>query len=88
MSIEKALKILNEYQSWRLGGIPTFPYQPRDVTVALNRVLGCFIEPTLSDEALEIIEYRKRMNYDQFSMSTFSELASQNSARLRMEKLK
>lgn len=68
MSIDKALKVLKEYQSWRLGNRPTFPYQPREVTVALNRVLGCFQEPELSKKALAIKDYRNRMNYDQVSM--------------------
>ena len=88
MSIEKALKILNEYQSWRLGGIPTFPYQPRDVTIALNRVLGCFQEPTLSNEALEIIDYRKRMSYDQFSMSTILGISQPKLSKIENGKTK
>jgi hypothetical protein len=69
MSIDKAIKILTEYQSWRLGNIEKYPRESKEVTIALDKVLNCFKEPTLCDRAKAIIDYRKRMNYDQFSMS-------------------
>ena len=88
MSIDKALKILNEYQSWRLGNRPQYPHESREVTIALNKVLDCFKEPTICDKAKAMIDYRKRMSYDQFSMSEMLRISQPKLSKIENGKTK
>lgn len=39
MTPHKALKIITEYQSWRLGQIDKIRYDPKTITTALNVLL-------------------------------------------------
>jgi hypothetical protein len=39
MSIDKAIKIITEYQSWRLGQIDKIRHDPKTITTALNVLL-------------------------------------------------
>lgn len=39
MTPQKALKIITEYQSWRLGQIDKIRHDPKTITTALNVLL-------------------------------------------------
>lgn len=39
MKLQKAIKILESYQRWRLGRIENLIYTPKSITLALDTVL-------------------------------------------------
>jgi hypothetical protein len=36
MKVEEALNILKHHQQWRLGGIDNMPYEPKELTEAID----------------------------------------------------